>query len=236
MGFKAWRAQRSAALDNAEYLEPGKWADFKVFYNEAHFDGTLTELLPMGMSTGFTLTPLDTTGSEWLRSSLQYNDAAAATVSPLLVGMLADDNVAGGYGSLMHAYGVLRSPTLAPDPLVPVFASGSWITKTGEESSDMSAAVIDIIEDDNDDPPYANQTDTLLPPTYVGGDQSSPGGMMMDTSVTGSTGRSVSLSGGLVPCGLLVVTLGATQSGVLRVHVTRGNYKGVAALPMGDFR
>ncbi len=243
MGFAAWREQRSAALENADYLEPGKWADFKPYYNVQHLNGDLDELIPCGLNTGVGLTELDTTGSEWNRSILEYNDPGAATVSPLFVGMLADDDLAlpgGGYGSLMHAYGVLRSPTLAPDPIVPIFASGSWMTKTGEESSDMAEAVINIIEDDNDNPPYANQADYLLSPTYVGNDQSAPGGILMDQSKVGSTGRAVSLDGGLVPLGLIVINAsffeGHEIAGTIRVHLTRGEYKGVAALSMGDFR
>lgn len=239
MGFKAWRDQRSAALDNAEYLEPGKWADFKAFYSINHLNGGFSEILPQGLQgANLTLVNLDTTGSEWRRSILEYNDPSSATVSPLYIGMLGDDDVAGGYGSLMHAYGVLRSPTLAPDPIVPVFASGSWLTKTGEESSDMVEAVINIIEDDNDNPPYANQADYLLSPTYVGGDESAPGGILMDLGTTGTTGRPISLDGGLIPLGLLAIYIQMEDTGlhgVLRVHLTRGEYKGVAALSMGDF-
>lgn len=244
MGFAAWREQRSSALENADYLEPGKWADFKAFYSQLHLVGPgaggFTELTPAGVQgANLTMVDLDTTGSEWNRSILEYNDPGAATVSPLYIGMLADDDLPGGYGSLMHAYGVLRSPTLAPDPIVPIFASGSWMTKTGEESSDMAEAVINIIEDDNDNPPYANQADYLLSPTYVGGDQSAPGGILMDIGTTGSTGRAISLDGGLIPLGLLVVHVAMNNpelKGTLRIHCTRGEYKGsVAALPMGDF-
>jgi hypothetical protein len=239
MGFDAWREQRAAALEDAEYMETGKWSDFKPFYNEGHLDGLIVEVTPAGCAdNSLNLAPLDTTGSEWTRARLNYNDAGAATVSALYVGMLGDDDVVGQYGSLMHAYGVLRSPTLAPDPLTPVFASGSWITKTGEESSDMSTATIDIIEDANDNPPYANQTDTALPPTYVGNAQSAPAGLLMDMGFTGTTGRPVTLDGGLVPLGYIVVNADMANEldvATLRVHCTRGTYKGVAALSMGDF-
>ena len=99
----------------------------------------------------------------------------------------------------------------------------------------MSSDVIQLIEDENDTPPYANQADTALPPTYVGNDQSAPRGIMMDSSVAGVTGRSVTLNGGLVPLGLLAIeTAGGAYT--LRVHMTRGTYKGVAAKSMGSFR
>lgn len=236
LGFEEWKSQRAEAVSETG-IKPGRWSDFKPWYNESHFDGTLPEVTPMGMSVAFTMVPLSVTGAEWNRADIVVNDPGTATTSNLQVGMLGADNLAAPYGSLMNAYGDTRVATLAPDPLNPTAASVSWITKTGSESSEMSQDVINLIEDENDLPPYANQADVTLPPIYVGGDQSSPGGLMMDTSVTGSTGRAVTLDGGLVPLGLMVVTQGGSvEGGILRVHVTRGTYKGVAALPMGDFR
>jgi hypothetical protein len=189
------------------------------------------------MNAGFTFAELDRTNAEWNHAEIVRNDHAAATTTTISVGMLGDDDLAAAtpYGSLMDAYGSTRVATLAPDPLLPTDASGSWITRTGEQSGEMSERVINLIEDENDFPPYANQNDVTLPPTYVGNGQSAPGGIMMDTSVTGTTGRAVSLNGGLVPLGLMVVTMGGGAGGILRVHCTRGDYKGVASVSMGDF-
>ena len=124
---------------------------------------------------------------------------------------------------------------MSPDPLQPIVASSSWIVMSGAQSSEMSEKVIDLIEDENDFPPYANQKDPALPPTYVGNGESAPRGIMLDQSVAGTTGRSVNLNGGLIPLGLLAI---ATAGGAftLRVHMTRGSYKGVAAKSMGSFR
>jgi len=235
LGYDLWRQQRADTIETTG-IEPGKWSDFKPWYSEEHLDGSWPELLPRGMGTGLSLQPLDQTGSEWNRAELVTHDLAAATTSTVNVGMLGANNLP--YGSLMEAYGDTRVATLSPDPVMPGGASGSWITRTGEESADMSADVIQLIEDENDTPPYANQTDPDglgLPPTYVGNDQSAPRGIMMDSSVAGVTGRSVTLNGGLVPLGLLAIeTAGGAYT--LRVHMTRGTYKGVAAKPMGSFR
>ena len=161
------------------------------------------------------------------------NDHAAATSSTINVGMLGANNLP--YGSLMDAYGDTRPATLSPDPMMPDDASGSWITRTGEESGEMAEKVINLLEAENDTPPYANVVDPALDPSYVGNSQSAPRGVLLDASVAGTTGRSVNLNGGLVPLGLLAIS-SAGGPYKLRVHMTRGDYKGVAAKPMGSFR
>jgi hypothetical protein len=158
----------------------------------------------------------------------------ATTTSVLPIGMLGDDN-GSVYGSLINAWGETRRATLSPDPLISNQAHLSWITRTGEEIAAMSGEVIELIDTENDVPPYANQADTTLAPTYVGNGESSPFGMMVDKGVTGSTGRGINLNGGLFPMGYVVIQSSATQY-TLRVHCTRGTYKGVAAKSMGSFR
>ena len=234
LGFDSWKHQRAMAIAETD-IEPGKWSDFKPWFNEDHENGTLVELPVHGMGGGFILQPLDDTGSEWNMADIEVNDPAAATTTRVRVGMLGDDNLANQYGSLMEAWGDTRSATLAPDPLTPGQASLSWITSTGAASDEMTGQVIELIEGENDFPPYANETDPANPPTYVGNSQSAPLGMLVDMGTSGSTGRPLALDGGLFPLGYLVVATTAV-SYTLRVHCTRGRYKGaVAALPMGDF-
>jgi len=235
LGFENWKEQRAEAIGETG-IQPGRWSDFKPFYNEDHQNGTFGELEVRGIGTGFALQELDRTGGEWNRAELIRNDVGAATTTTINVGMLGDDNLAAAYGSLIEAYGDTRVATLSPDPLLPVVASQSWITRTGEASAAMTLEVVDLIEDENERPPYANQNDVTLPPTYVGNSESHvPLGMLMDRAVTGSTGRAVNLDGGLVPLGLLAINVAGTELYTIRVHVTRGDYKGVAAKVMGDF-
>lgn len=240
LGFHVWREQRASAIEESG-IEPGKWSDFKPFYNQEHFDGSFPELDAQGMGPGLILQDLDATGSEWNRAEVEINDLATATTSTINIGMLGDNDLAaapGAYGGLIEAWGNTRIQVLNPDPLLPTIASSSWIVATGDESREMSVDVIDLIESENDSPPYASQPDVLLPPTYVGNGESAPFGMLVDVGTTGSTGRPLSLDGGLIPLGLLAIKVEDVSSGVyhLRVHCTRGEYKGVAALPMGDFR
>ncbi len=232
LGYDHWREQRAESIDETG-IQPGKWSDFKPWYSEEHLSGAWAELNPRGMGAGLVLQHLDNTGAEWNRAEIVRNDVAAATTTTINVGMLGDDNIP--YGSLMNAYGDTRVATLSPDPLQPNAASSSWIVMSGEQSGEMSEKVIDLIETENDQPPYANQADTTLPPTYVGNGESAPRGILLDQSVAGTTGRSVNLNGGLIPLGMLAIS---TAGGpfTLRVHMTRGTYKGVAAKSMGSFR
>lgn len=235
--FQAWKAQRHQTMEESDVIESGKWADFKPYFDVQHKLGNRTNLIPRGITglTGAT-GELDTTGREWNRATIVVNDVAAATTTNYEVGMLGDDDTANGYVSIMDAYGDTRSATLAPDPLIPDASVGSWIMRTGEASGEFSGDVIDLIDDENDLPPYANQTDVSQPPTYVGNGQSAPMGMLVDYGTAGTTGRPLVLDGGLIPLGLLTVATAGTGDWRLRVHCTRGEYKGaVAALPMGDF-
>lgn len=235
LGFEAWKHQRAMAIAETG-IEPGKWSDFKPWFSEDHATGVLTELTPRGMGLNYVLQPLDDTGAEWNMADLEVNDAAAATVSRYPVGMLGDSNRSAGneYGGLIDAWGLTRGATIAPDPMLPGQASLSWITSTGPASDDMTGQIIELIEGENDNPPYANETDPTAEPTYVGNGQSAPYGMMSDMGTSGATGRVLSLDGGLFPLGFVVVSTSAV-SYTLRIHCSRGTYKGVAAMKIGDF-
>lgn len=236
LGFEHWRQQRAMAIAETD-VQPGKWSDFKPYFNSDHADGSLAELDVRGLEAGYILQALDDTGAEWNYADMEVHDVGAATTTRYPIGMLGNSNVGAGneYGGLIDAWGDTRSATISPDPLVPDVASQQWITRTGATSEEMSGEVIQLIEGENDFPPYANQIDVTLAPTYVGNGESAPYGMMVDLGTSGSTGRALALDGGLFPLGYLVVQTTA-ESYTLRVHCTRGNYKGaVAALPMGDF-
>lgn len=236
-GFAVWRQQRSDAMDN-EGTSPGKWADFKCWMSEPHYLGAFPELLPTGMNAAATaIVDLATTGSEWNRADIVVNDVAAATTHDVAVGMLGAEN-SPSYGALIQAWGDTRAGTVAPDPNQPGMLSLSWISRTGAESSDMSVDVLNLIEEENDNPPYANETDPANTAIYVGGSESAVGGVSHDSALVGTTGRAVGLSGGLFPLGLIGISCAGASLGtrILRIHVSRGKYKGVSALKIGDFR
>ena len=43
LGFELWKEQRAETISESG-LEPGKWSDFKPYFNQDHLDGTLTEM------------------------------------------------------------------------------------------------------------------------------------------------------------------------------------------------
>ena len=239
MGFEAWKHQRHNAMEDVPGAAPGKWSDFKVLMDIN--DNAANRLKPSGLSSGGTsYAVLTSVGSEWNLAKMIVNDAAAATTTEYDVGMLGAN--VGTYGALIQTWGDTRAGTISPDPNLPGGASVSWIVRTGEESSEMATDVMNEIETDGDRPPYANVVEdgTGLTPIYVGGELSAPGGVLVDITTLGTTGRPNTMSGGLIPLGLLRVNpawsdASAGQERILRVHLTRGKYKGVAALPMGDF-
>ncbi len=238
MGFDAWKEQRHSAMEETPGISPGKWADFKCLYDVG--DNAANRLRPAGVNvagTGMSLA--SNAGSNWESSSLIYNDVAAATTTEIFVGMLGA--VTATYGGLVQTWGNTRAGTIAPDPLIPQLAQSSWIIKTGEESGEMAQEVISEISEDNDFPPYANEEDHTLTPIYIGGELSFPGGALHDTTTLGTTGRPIGMSGGLIPLGLLKINpawsdASPGQVRILRLHLTRGTYKGVAAMKMGSFR
>lgn len=235
-GFNIWKKQRHDAME-VDGVSPGKWSDFKPWMNYDHLDGDHEELLPQGMSaSGLVNQDLDTTGSEWNRAEIIENDAGAATTTTWYVGMLGADNTLDKYGGLIQAWGDTRAGTMAPDPNIPATLSSSWISHTGEESSEMATDVLNLVESENDHPPYANITDPVATASYVGGSESAPGGVLHDQGLAGSTGRAVILQGGFFPLGLLQINVGGPGNALFRIHLTRGDYKGVAAAKIGDFR
>lgn len=241
LGFEAWKAQRHNAMEASPGVEPGKWSDFKVLMDVN--DNPSNRLHVHGMNaagTGFSA--LSRTGSEWNVADFEYNDAGTATTSTLTPGLLGPNNLGAGYGALIQTYGDTRAGTVAPDPNLPADVSSSWIMRTGEESSEMVTDVLNDIEGENDLPPYANVVEdgTSPSPIYVGGANSAPGGVLHDATTLGTTGRPITMSGGLFPCGLMKVVPSWTdategQNRILRVYLTRGTYKGVAAMQMGAF-
>lgn len=238
--FEAWKKQRHEAFEETEYMTPAKWADFKVYFDKDHKEANRVFMTPRGVGslTG-TMQTVDVTGSEWDHAQIEVNDPLANTATNCYIGMLGDDDLTAGvqYVSAIQAYGATRSATLSPDPALNLAdASLSWIVRTGEASGEMSIDVMATGVELNNQPPYANQADPALPATYPGNDQSVPFGYIHDYATSGSTGRPIVLDGGLFPCGLMTIEFAGEGGFGLRVHLTRGTYKGsVAALPMGDF-
>ncbi len=226
--FDQWRKQRAETLDTSSGVT-GKWSDFKVYFNERHFDGTYAELLPQVFTAG-ALTSVVTTGGEWNYSEMVYMSAGASVVLP--IGMLGDDNTP-VYGSVIEAWGDTRRTVLPIDPNVPGTLSTSWLEHMGPGPEDLEEDVENLIEAEGDQPPYAI-TESPANPIYLGGAAGGSDGIPHALLEIPQTAAPLFIDGGVFPLGMILWMNGGDQS--LTVHTARGEYKGVAARRMGDSR
>ncbi len=235
LAFETWKKQRAEAAENNQIdgspSPMGRWSDFKLYYNEDHLSGTYDELFPAGIDASAWT---DITGGEWNRADIVYYDAANA-VHTMPIGMLGADNTP-TYGGVIEAWGDTRTGVMTPDPLLPDSFSESWIGHTGPAAEALEEPVEVLIADENDFPPYQFEADPTLDPKYTGASIATDG-VPHSVQLVNSIDQNTHVSGGLFPLGYIVLKYFGAAAGDMKliVHCTRGKYKGVAALPLGDF-
>lgn len=238
LAYTQWKRQRSEAADNQSFEPDGKsvmgrWSDFKLYYNEQHALTNYVEVLPNAIDSG---NWVDISGGEWNRAEIVYYDASN-TVREMSIGMLGDDNTP-TYGGCIEAWGDTRQGVLTPDPLVYDDYQTSWIGHTGPSSEDLEQPIENLIQDENDHPPYLFEADPTADPRYVGGSYVGADGVPHGIQTINAIFDNVIFAGGAFPLGMFVMKLqNADSPGPVKfmVHMSRGDYKGVAALKMGDF-
>lgn len=241
LAYELWKNQRSEAAESGEVdgvsssSPMGRWSDFKLWYNEDHKLGTYTELLPSGID-GNSWGAIS--GGEWNRAEVVYYDAANAA-QEMQIGMLGADNTP-NYGGVIEAWGDIRPGVMTPDPLVYDEFSVSWVGHMGPAAESLEQPIEDLIQDENDLPPYLFEADPAVDPKYVGAGTVASDGVPHSLSLINTINENIFVNGGLFPLGMFVIKAppSAQSSGEFKVivSVTRGEYKGVAALKMGDFR
>jgi len=239
-GKALWNQMNELVLEDNPSIQ-GKWADYKVFLDDAH------RAYFFGPGN---LLPLDGAGApylmgEWYMSTyvLPQHDVDLATGEPLpadetqahLVG--PDVGATGAWQSvgLVNAYQESRATVQANDPNVPSGMSESFFNQLTDSGS-QEPELAQVIEDANDKAPY-----DLL--NYPGGSINAPTTVTVEEMLA-TVGSPVSQTGSFVAqCGLIKVVnsaFNATGEPVtaptltLRLRVMAGAYKGVAALPMGQ--
>nr|AGA18396.1 hypothetical protein [uncultured marine virus] len=238
-GKALWNQMNELVLEDNPSVQ-GKWADFKVSLDAAH------------AAAGTSLEPLTSAGvaynpGEWTMSTfvLPQHEVDPATGLPLAADetkshLLGDDVLGvppfGHYQSigLVKAYEESRA-TVNPDtPNVPAGMSSSFfnlLTDSGSQEPELA----DVIEYSNDNPPYDLDN-------YPGGDTQNPYPIQTEYAVASVGYPTGILSPFVAQCGLIKLTTQAYLDGVevaapllfARVTVMAGNYKGVAAVPMGQ--
>lgn len=236
-GFAAWRKQQREALEALPGIN-GKWADFKVYLDDTHEDGT-------------TLDPYAADAAvyqpgEWEHSKLVFDDDGTEREFKMhMIGSsnLADTNNESAIG-LIEEYANSRAtvagigtPDVEPEASDTIYAK---LLGTDE----MSDMIIDNIEGDNDLPPY-DQDD------YPGGAANADAAVLSRLLSCSATQTTSVAPGFVAECGLVkvvseelslddatsangVYAAGSAPTSVLLLTVAAGPYRGVLAAPMGQ--
>lgn len=241
-GHALWNQMNDLVLEDNPSLE-GKWSDFKVFLDQNH----RTAVVGGGVGN---LVPLDGNLGAYGVDEWEYSDYVMPqhTVDPATgLPLVADQtNVhllggnLGGPGAfasvgLVEAYALSRA-TVSPDqPFIPVGSIDGFfnlLTDSGSQEPELQT----VIEAEGDNPPY-NRTQ------YPGGALNGPAPVSAEFAVASVGQPNGLLTAFAAPCGLIQITnaaVDATGIGVpartmiVRVNLMGGNYKGVAAIPMGQ--
>jgi len=213
------------------------WSDYKVYLDDHMRSGVI--------NAPFTLTSPVTLG-DWNYSDfvLPQHEVDPVTGLPLpadqtqahLVG--PDVGAPGNFVSvgLVNAYQESRATVQLGSPNVPPGMSSSFfnlLTDSGSQEPELA----DVIELENDDPPYDLDN-------YPGGNTNVPSTQVVEIGVGTIGSPLIYLSPFVAQCGLLRFDYYAYKNGikidsalvplVLHVTVAAGDYKGVAAIPMGQ--
>jgi len=215
----------------------GKWAEFKVY-------------LDSGQQYGLNLDPIDGGGAgvlpgEWNYTQfvLPQHDVDAATGEPepavqVTSHLLGNDRAAAGLSiggrGLIKAYAESRATVQPESPNVPAAMSTSFfnlLTDSGSQEPELAT----VIEGENDQPPYADTA-------YPGADINSQDGWQQSIRHCTNENPDGNLGSFPAQCGLIHFTLNAFLNGVavavpitnIVIELSRGSYKGISAVKMGQ--
>ncbi len=252
--FGAWRAQQRDILKHLPTSQ-GKWADFKIYLDDEHEDGTTLE--PYAGDNAVYIT------GEWEHSKLVFDDDGTEREFKMhMIGSsnLADTNNESGIGLIQEYQNSRAFPNA--DPALPSAASDTVYAKMiGYAPDELTDIMVDNMENDNDLPPYD-------PDEYPGGDTNADAAVPVRLAAVSGTQAVMTSPGFIAPCGLIKVytselsltnttesatdlgdvggtgvaspgPLSVYQSGTASqsyviVTVAPGPYRGVLAAPMGQ--
>lgn len=222
-----WNTMNKGVLKDNPSIQ-GKWADYKVFFDSAHYGGGVTSNGP-----DLNLMPVDAANNEvkkgeWYMGRFvePQHDVVQATgvekpADEYYAHMLGDDNgSAGAYNSvaIIKGYATTRARVqVAPD--VPTGMQNNWMTALSDLGG-QDPELANVLEDANDNPPYDIDD-------YVGGDSNFNGGSfqtLMTTTATLPVDKDIGFK---VPLGLLKIINNSSSAGFVTIYLTPGKYKGV---------
>lgn len=216
----------------------GKWADFKVYLDDAHLGGTKAQAIAGDGAL--------VEAGEWDYSTfvMPQHDVDPVTGEPLTADETFCHLIGGNLGAagsftsvgLVTAYALSRSTVQPESPNVHPNLVNSFfnlLTDSGSQEPELAAVIIG----ENDEPPYAAAN-------YPGGTVNSDVPWITETAYASSGSPNAVLSPFVAQCGLVKLSLALFKDGqfyegppvpiVVRLTLMPGNYKGVAAIPMGQ--
>jgi len=225
--YAHWIAQQRRARRLIGQSAKPTWEDFKVYLDDAHRAGT---------SLGVVAGDLAAVGTgEWDYSRL-IHEADDASVDEWYLHLIGG-NVSTTDKGLILGYQDSRATVQAEDPDLPAEYSTNMYALMGQDLDAVADEVAQNMEDQNDEPPY-DQDD------YPGSDTNSDAAWPQDLAIASTSVPVGVVPGFVAQCGLIRMFLGARQVAggttttapetLALVHLVPGNYKGVAALPMGQ--
>jgi hypothetical protein len=206
----------------------GKWADFKVMFDEAHYAG--------GVGSGgptLNLLPVDLSGTavkagEWYMA--RYVEPQHDVVQATGVEKPADEyyahmmGVDSGSAGALNSVGIIKGyettrarVQIAPD--VPTGMQDSWMTQLSDLGG-QDPELAGVLEDANDNPPYDLDE-------YPGGGTNFIGGNIQAAMSTTSSLLIDKELGFKVPLGLLKIGSDGSAGTQLHIYLTPGKYKGL---------
>ena len=229
-----WKEMNKLVLEDNPSVE-GKWADFKVYLDD-------------GMRTGTVLNPVDWLSNDYKAGEWNYSDFVIPQheVDPATgLPQPADQTVAhlvgptigtpGAWTSvgLVHEYAESRARVQSGPSTLPGLSTGFFnlLTDSGSQEPELAT----VIDGENDFPPYDLDE-------YPGGATNAPTPVLQEMAVATAGSPNAVMHGFAAECGLFAIVVNgklngenATPDGItVKVNVMPGNYKGVAALPMGQ--
>lgn len=260
-GKALWDKMNRQVLRDSPSLK-SKWHDFKVLMNAHHHSAIVEGMSPatiaQAVSVGFVgtdqLVPESAhavdgssqTGvaapfGEWMYSKFTFPEGANLDSDSSVgsdgvntyIHMLGEEYYATPQGSVGLIEGYMHTRAQIgqnDDPPTDADAHSSWMFGLFDDGERLED-IVDVLEDTNDDPPYdADQ--------YPGSTSFFAEGAPQGVLASGAgIGVRTSMPGFAAPCGLICVTTENANSDSdyeLYVKLAPGNYRGVAATPMGQ--
>lgn len=233
-GHSFWNEMNKEVLEDNPSVQ-GKWADYKVFLNEAQSAANTLRVLD-GASAPWPA------GEEWeiSRYVVPQHDVDPATgavlpASEFVAALVGPDDLPNGRFSLVKAYEDSRATVQDIAPNVPVGLPTSFYLQLMDDGS-QDPELATVIQDANDQPPYC-----MGAGEYPGGSAFGFSGATTRVArgVKNDFAPTMTLPGFTAECGLIQLgarraTGGGSAAIRVQIHLVPGDYRGVMAKPMGQ--